>query len=65
MNHEQLIEAVRKLLAVETITAPLTCDVCNERSRRGLIDGDEFRCERCIRTHAQLVLQHAESLSCG
>lgn len=62
MNTEQLIEAVRNLLEVKQVKNLCVCDVCGSgNSTRGRFVADEFHCEPCIRTHAQLVLDHAES----
>lgn len=62
MNKEQLMEAVRNLLTVKHRQRAIVCDVCGAVSNDGVL-ADDFRCEACIRTHAQLVLQHAESCS--
>jgi hypothetical protein len=62
MNSEQLMEAVRNLLSIREVNAWITCDQCNEGKRGSIGEvGGEYVCADCIRTHAALVLQHAES----
>jgi hypothetical protein len=61
MYTAQLIEAVRNLLSIGEYRREV-CGQCNHnlQTRFGTVGGEAV-CEDCIRTHAEMVLQHAES----